>query len=108
MPQPEAREAVLDLFRSTGAYLAGHFRLTSGLHSPAYLQCALVLQHPRIAEDLGRRLAEAIAALVETERIGGGASPPIRGLIIGHQVAPTFGVRFIFAERGPSGKMQLR
>src|SRR5260221_13222723 len=104
MPQPEAREAVLDLFRSTGAYLAGHFRLTSGLHSPAYLQCALVLQHPRIAEDLGRRLAEAIAALVETERIGVVASPPIRGLIIGHAIAAALGVRFIFARPDKLGK----
>jgi len=42
-------ESVLDLFRSTGAYLKGHFRLTSGLHSPEYLQCALVLQHPEAA-----------------------------------------------------------
>jgi orotate phosphoribosyltransferase len=108
MPQPEAREAVLDLFRSTGAYLAGHFRLTSGLHSPSYLQCALVLQHPRIAEDLGRRLAEAIAALVKTERVGLVASPAIGGLIIGHEVARALGVRFVFAERDTSGKMTLR
>ena len=108
MPQPEAREVVLDLFRSTGAYLTGHFRLTSGLHSPAYLQCALVLQHPRIAEDLGRRLAEAIAALVPSERVGLVASPAIGGLIIGHEVARALGVRFIFAERDTSGKMTLR
>jgi len=108
MPQPEARQSVLDLFRSTGAYLAGHFRLTSGLHSPAYLQSALVLQHPRIAEDLGRRLAEAIAALVKTERIGLVASPAIGGLIIGHEVARALDVRFIFAERDTSGKMTLR
>ena len=108
MPQPEARQAVLDLFRSTGAYLAGHFRLTSGLHSAAYLQCALVLQHPRIAEDLGRRLAEALAALVQAERIGLVASPAIGGLIIGHEVARALGARFIFAERDASGKMTLR
>ena len=53
---PQA-ESVLDLFRATGAYLEGHFRLTSGLHSPNYLQCALVLRHPPVAEDLGHRLA---------------------------------------------------
>jgi orotate phosphoribosyltransferase len=53
---PQA-ESVLDLFRSTGAYLQGHFRLTSGLHSGEYLQCALVLQHPAAAEHLGRLLA---------------------------------------------------
>ena len=56
---PQA-EAVLELFRSTGAYLQGHFRLTSGLHSPEYLQCALVLQHPAHAERLGREIADEI------------------------------------------------
>ena len=56
---PQA-EPVLDLFRSTGAYLEGHFRLTSGLHSGAYLQCALVLRHPEAAERLGRMLGIAI------------------------------------------------
>ena len=40
------RDTLLDLFRKSGALLEGHFRLTSGLHSPGYLQCALVLQHP--------------------------------------------------------------
>src|SRR5206468_3566981 len=41
------RDELLDVFRKSGALLDGHFRLTSGLHSPGYLQCALVLQHPR-------------------------------------------------------------
>jgi len=108
MPQPEAHQGVLDLFRSTGAYLSGHFRLTSGLHSSEYLQCALVLQHPRIAEDLGRRLAEGITALAQPEPIGLVASPAIGGLIIGHEVARALGTRFIFAERDTSGKMTLR
>ena len=52
------RDALLDLFRRSGALLEGHFRLTSGLHSPGYLQCALVLQHPAHAEALGRAIAE--------------------------------------------------
>jgi orotate phosphoribosyltransferase len=108
MPQAEARPAVLDLFRSTGAYLSGHFRLTSGLHSAAYLQCALVLQHPRIAEDLGRRLAQAITALVQPEPVDVVASPAIGGLIIGHEVARALGTKFIFAERDTSGRMTLR
>jgi orotate phosphoribosyltransferase len=50
--------ALLSLFESSGALLRGHFLLTSGLHSPAYLQCALVLQNPADAEALGRALAE--------------------------------------------------
>ena len=106
-PQPEALRGVLDLFRSTGAYLTGHFRLTSGLHSPEYLQCALVLQHPRHAEDLGKRLAHRLANLVRPEEISVVASPAIGGLIIGHEVARALGVRFIFAER-EAGRMTLR
>lgn len=104
-PQPET---ILNLFRSTGAYLRGHFRLTSGLHSPEYLQCALVLQHPRYAELLGSRLAEEIRNMTAGEEIGFVASPALGGLIIGHEVARALGSRFIFTERGPSGNMVLR
>ena len=57
------QERTLALFRETGAYLTGHFRLTSGLHSPEYLQCALVLQHPQHAEELGRHLAAALETM---------------------------------------------
>jgi orotate phosphoribosyltransferase len=106
-PQPEPAE-VLQLFRSTGAYLSGHFRLTSGLHSAEYLQCALVLQHPRHAEELGRSLAARIAALTGAQPIRVVASPAIGGLIIGHEVARALGARFIFTERDPLGKMTLR
>ena len=107
MPQPEPDEGVLHLFRSTGAYLSGHFRLTSGLHSPEYLQCALVLQYPRHAEKLGEKLAAALAAAAGLDRIDLVASPAIGGLIIGHEVARALGSRFIFAERD-AGKMTLR
>ncbi|HVP48525.1 MAG TPA: orotate phosphoribosyltransferase [Bryobacteraceae bacterium] len=107
MPQPEPDEGVLNLFRSTGAYLSGHFRLTSGLHSPEYLQCALVLQHPRHAEKLGQKLAAALKATAGTQPIHLVASPAIGGLIIGHEVARALGTRFIFAERD-AGKMTLR
>lgn len=106
-PQPEAPMGVLDLFRSTGAYLTGHFRLTSGLHSPEYLQCALVLQHPRHAEELGRKLAQRLEQMMWPEVISVVASPAIGGLIIGHEVARALNVRFIFAER-EAGKMTLR
>jgi orotate phosphoribosyltransferase len=109
MPQAEAKTRVLDLFRSTGAYLTGHFRLTSGLHSPEYLQSALVLQHPEYAQDLGRRLANELSALVQSKRIDVVASPAVGGLIIGHEVARALRARFIFAERdATSRKMTLR
>lgn len=92
----------LDRFRQTGAYLKGHFRLTSGLHSGEYLQSALVLQHPSIAEEFGRELA---AKLQPVDIV---ASPAIGGLIIGHEVARALGARFIFAERDAAGKMAFR
>jgi len=104
---PQA-ESILELFRSTGAYLQGHFRLTSGLHSQEYLQSALVLQHPAAAEKLGRLLAESIRELAPG-RIGLVVSPALGGLIVGHEVARALGTRFIFLEReAASGKMQLR
>jgi len=103
---PQA-ESVVELFRSRGAYLEGHFRLTSGLHSAGYLQCALVLQYPDAAEKLGRALAaelkQASAAPIRLV-----ASPALGGLIIGHEVARALGTRFIFTERDSTGKMTLR
>jgi orotate phosphoribosyltransferase len=104
---PQA-ESVLDLFRSTGAYLQGHFRLTSGLHSPEYLQCALVLRLPEAAERLGRLLAEEIRK-VTGEKIRLVVSPALGGLIIGHEVARALGTPFLFTERDPeTRKMSLR
>lgn len=90
-----AGEHVLHLFRESGALHEGHFRLSSGLHSSGYLQCALVLQHPRHAEALGGALGEALRDLRPTVVL----SPALGGLIIGHEVARALGVRAIFAER---------
>ena len=103
---PQA-ESILTLFQSRGAYLKGHFRLTSGLHSPEYLQCALVLQHPQDAEHLGQLLADKLrqAAAAAPQVV---VSPALGGLIIGHEVARALGTRFIFAERDETGKMTLR
>lgn len=101
-------ESLLDIFRQTGAYLKGHFRLTSGLHSPEYLQCALVLQHPRHAETCGRELATAIAAAAADSGVDLVVSPAMGGLIIGHEVGRAFGVRHIFTERDADRKMTLR
>lgn len=88
-------DRVLALFRESGALLDGHFRLSSGLHSGGYLQCALVLQHPRHAEALGQALGRKLAPLGATVVL----SPALGGLIIGHEVARALGVRAIFAER---------
>jgi orotate phosphoribosyltransferase len=96
-------EQVIEKFRKTSALLEGHFVLTSGLHSPVYLQCALVLQHPHDAEEFGRGIAEHFQA----DSIQTVASPAIGGLIIGHEVARALGARFIWTER-QNGSMVLR
>jgi orotate phosphoribosyltransferase len=100
--------AVLALFEETGAYLRGHFRLTSGLHSGEYLQCARVLRFPTYAERFGRDLAARLVALVRaTPDLV--VSPAMGGLIIGHEVARALGTPFLFTERdSSSGKMSLR
>ncbi len=94
---------VLEQFRRAGALLEGHFRLTSGLHSPRYLQCALVLQHPK---DAGR-LGAAIAAQVRDRLPDVVLSPALGGVVIGHEVARALGTRAIFAER-QDGRLVLR
>src|SRR5687768_6394754 len=100
---PVTAEAILDLFRRVGALLEGHFRLTSGLHSPGYLQCALVLQHPADAEACGAAIAERVRALGAQAVL----SPAIGGIVIGHEVARALGVRAMFAER-QDGQLTLR
>lgn len=96
-------DSVLDLFRRAGALLEGHFRLTSGLHSPGYLQCALVLQYPWEAEACGAALAERVRPLGARTVL----SPALGGIVIGHEVARALGARAIFAER-QDGKLTLR
>ncbi|NOT43729.1 MAG: orotate phosphoribosyltransferase [Acidobacteria bacterium] len=96
-------DAVLDTFRRRGALLEGHFQLSSGLHSPGYLQCALVLQHPRDAEACGA----ALGALVRDLRVEAVLSPALGGIVIGQEVARALGVRALFAER-QNGALVLR
>ena len=93
----------IDELVRTGACLTGHFRLSSGLHSDRYLQCARFLMWPEQAEKAGRELALELAA-VSPEAV---VSPAIGGIVIGHEVARALGVRAIFAER-KDGAFQLR
>jgi len=97
------RDELLDLYRRSGALLEGHFRLTSGLHSAGYLQCALVLQYPRHAETLARAIAERARAWRPTVVL----SPALGGVVIGQEVGRALGVRAIFAER-QDGVLTLR
>ncbi|HJO39947.1 MAG: orotate phosphoribosyltransferase [Vicinamibacterales bacterium] len=96
-------DQVLTLFREAGALLEGHFSLSSGLHSPGYLQCARVLQHPRHAQALG----EAIAVRAREWRPATVLSPALGGVVIGHEVARGLETRGIFAERA-AGELTLR
>jgi orotate phosphoribosyltransferase len=97
---------VLAEFRAAGALLEGHFILSSGLHSPSYLQCARVLMDPRRAA----RLAEALAASIPPDlrrEIGIVLSPAMGGVVIGHEMGRALGVEAIFVER-PQGVFELR
>ena len=94
----------LRIFTDCGAYLQGHFLLTSGLHSPGYLQCALVCQRPKLCAQLcGDLAAQFSGAKVDTV-IG----PALGGIVIAYELARALGARGIFTERDESGRMTLR
>ncbi len=97
------KEKILELFRSTGALQQGHFRLTSGLHSPEYFQCARVLQYPQYNEilcgEIFRHFHDWRVELV--------VAPAIGGIMVGQEVARQLRCRGVFAER-ESNEMSLR
>jgi orotate phosphoribosyltransferase len=94
---------LLQMLGETGALLRGHFRLSSGLHSGDYVQCALLLEHPRNAKRVGQELAERIRPLAPTKIV----SPALGGVIIGYTVAEALDIPFVFTER-KDGQMTLR
>ena len=96
-------EQILEHFTDTNALLEGHFLLSSGLHSPKYLQCALALQYPEDTARFGKAIAKHyLQAGIDTV-----ASPAIGGLVIGYAVATALNVRFLWTER-QNGQMTLR
>jgi orotate phosphoribosyltransferase len=96
-------EEVLEHFKHTNALLEGHFILSSGLHSPVYLQCALALQYPMDTAKFAKEIAKKLAG----ETFDAVASPAIGGLVIGYETARALNVRFIWKER-ENGLMTLR
>ena len=94
---------LLQIFRSTGALLEGHFILTSGLHSETYFQCAKVLQYPEYLTLFGRMIVNHF----ENENIDSVISPAIGGIVVGTEVGRQIGVKTIFTER-KDGTMKLR
>lgn len=99
-------EQVLNEFRKAEALLEGHFKLSSGLHSRAYLQCARVLMQPKRAAKLAKALATQIKANVKGD-IDAVVAPAMGGLIIGHEVARALNVDSMFLER-VDGEFTLR
>lgn len=99
-------EEVLDEFRAAGALLEGHFILSSGLRSAAYLQCARVLMDTRRAERLATALAGKLPEAARA-RVTAVVSPAMGGVIIGHEVARALRARSLFVER-PTGTFELR
>ncbi|HEV8537755.1 MAG TPA: orotate phosphoribosyltransferase [Bacteroidota bacterium] len=97
------RDEILSLFRRSGALLEGHFRLTSGLHSPHYFQCARVLQYPANTECLCREIAEKFRVHAADVVV----APALGGIVVGQEVGRQLNVRSIFTER-KDGSMQLR
>lgn len=93
------RDEVLRHYRETGALLEGHFLLSSGLHSPVYMQSARVLMYPDRAEALARALADKLCAALGSGMIDCVVSPAMGGLIIGQEMARALKVRAMFTER---------
>jgi orotate phosphoribosyltransferase len=93
----------LERFRRRGAVQDGHFLLTSGLHSPVYVQCALILQHPEDAAALGAALADLVRGAHPQVVVG----PALGAILVAHEVARALGVRAIFAERS-DGRLMFR
>jgi orotate phosphoribosyltransferase len=106
-PSPLTNEALLRQFEERGALLQGHFILTSGLHSPRYLQCARVLMDPLLATRLGTDLAGRLRPLLGGVLPGAVVAPALGGVLVAHEVARALGCRGLFTER-QEGLMTLR
>jgi orotate phosphoribosyltransferase len=91
------------LLAETGALLSGHFRLSSGLHSPNYVQCAKLLEHPRNAKAIGAALGEKVRRFGAQKVV----APALGGVIVGYTVAVGLDLPSIFTER-KDGAMTLR
>jgi orotate phosphoribosyltransferase len=99
-------DEILAEFRAAGALLEGHFILSSGLHSPRYLQCARVLMDPARASRLASSLAHSIPREIKS-KLEMVVSPAMGGVVIGHEMGRSLGLEAIFVER-PTGTFELR
>ena len=95
----------LKVLKKTNALLEGHFVLSSGLHSPTYIQCAKVLSHPHLASKLCLSLGKKIKK--KFKKIDLILAPAIGGIVIGYEIGRLLKIETIFAER-VKGKFKLR
>jgi len=95
-------EMIITRLRGADALMAGHFRLTSGLHSENYIQCARALVRPDDVEFFARKLIDLLPPVDCV------VSPAIGALVIGYKVADLLRVPFVFAERDSNGRMAIR
>lgn len=94
---------IMNILEETEALKEGHFKLTSGMHSAQYVQCAMLLRFPDKAEIIAKALAEKF----KDEKIDLVVGPAIGGIIIAYEVARALDVPSIFAERD-QGEMTLK
>jgi orotate phosphoribosyltransferase len=97
---------VIDLFRKAGAILDGHFILSSGLHSPVFIQKARVFMYP----DLTEQLCHALAHRVDDADLGAIdliVSPAVGGIVPGYETARQLGIPAVWVER-EAGEFRLR
>jgi len=97
---------VLEIFRSAGALLEGHFILSSGLRSPVFLQKAFIFKNPHTTELLCKALAEKVKSVLDTE-VDIMVAPAMGGIIPGYETARHLGLDSIFTER-EDGEFTLR
>jgi orotate phosphoribosyltransferase len=92
------QQQVLDQFREAEALLEGHFILSSGLHSPVFLQCARVMMDPARGELLCAALAKKVKEAIDQD-IDVVVSPAMGGVIVGYEVGRQLGIETMFVER---------
>jgi orotate phosphoribosyltransferase len=98
------QELATRLFKDCGAYLQGHFVLSSGMHSSGYMQCALVCQDPELCARFCAELARPFA----NEKIQTVVGPAMGGIVLAYELARALKARGIFTERDDTGRMTLR
>ncbi len=98
---------VFNIFKESGAIFEGHFKLTSGLHSGVYMQCARLLQYPDKADRIAKAAAGILSKDIDIEKVNTVISPAVGGILWGYMLAFRLGKKMIFTERADGG-MQLR